>query len=72
MSPPSTTAHWLSPPPLRPGDRVRLVAASSALAEATRLEAGIAISTFAVAGESLSVDTAEQLEQARALAAACA
>jgi muramoyltetrapeptide carboxypeptidase len=43
MSPPSTTAHWLSPPPLRPGDRVRLVAASSALAEATRLEAGIAI-----------------------------
>jgi 3-deoxy-manno-octulosonate cytidylyltransferase (CMP-KDO synthetase) len=34
------------------------------------LEAGIAISTFAVAGESLSVDTAEQLEQARALAAA--
>jgi 3-deoxy-manno-octulosonate cytidylyltransferase (CMP-KDO synthetase) len=34
------------------------------------LEAGIAISTFAVVGESLSVDTAEQLEQARALAAA--
>jgi 3-deoxy-manno-octulosonate cytidylyltransferase (CMP-KDO synthetase) len=34
------------------------------------LEAGIAISTFAVPGESLSVDTAEQLEQARALAAA--
>jgi 3-deoxy-manno-octulosonate cytidylyltransferase (CMP-KDO synthetase) len=34
------------------------------------LEAGIAISTFAVAGESLSVDTAEQLEQARVLAAA--
>jgi 3-deoxy-manno-octulosonate cytidylyltransferase (CMP-KDO synthetase) len=34
------------------------------------LEAGIAISTFVVAGESLSVDTAEQLDQARALAAA--
>ncbi len=34
------------------------------------LEAGIAISTFVVAGESLSVDTAEQLEQARILAAA--
>ena len=33
------------------------------------LEAGIAISTFAVTGESLSVDTAEQLEQARAMAA---
>jgi 3-deoxy-manno-octulosonate cytidylyltransferase (CMP-KDO synthetase) len=34
------------------------------------LEAGIGIGTFAVEGESLSVDTAEQLEQARALAAA--
>jgi 3-deoxy-manno-octulosonate cytidylyltransferase (CMP-KDO synthetase) len=34
------------------------------------LEAGIAIGTFPVEGESLSVDTAEQLEQARALAAA--
>lgn len=30
-------------PPLHPGDRVRLVAASSALEEATRLEEGIAI-----------------------------
>ncbi|MFN7898348.1 MAG: LD-carboxypeptidase, partial [Synechococcaceae cyanobacterium] len=43
MSSSSSACHWLSPPPLRPGDRVRLVAASSALAEATRLEAGIAI-----------------------------
>jgi len=34
------------------------------------LEAGITIGTFAVEGESLSVDTADQLEQARALAAA--
>ncbi|MEB3171863.1 MAG: 3-deoxy-manno-octulosonate cytidylyltransferase [Synechococcaceae cyanobacterium] len=33
------------------------------------LEAGIGIGTFTVAGESLSVDTAEQLEQARAIAA---
>ena len=33
------------------------------------LEAGIGIGTFTVEGESLSVDTAEQLEQARALAA---
>ena len=33
------------------------------------IEAGIAISTFLVEGESLSVDTAEQLEQARAIAA---
>jgi len=32
------------------------------------IEAGIAIGTFPVAGESLSVDTAEQLEQARAMA----
>ena len=31
------------PPPLRPGDRVRLVAASSALESAERLEAGIAL-----------------------------
>jgi muramoyltetrapeptide carboxypeptidase len=31
------------PPPLRPGDRVRLVAASSALAEAGRLEEGLAL-----------------------------
>jgi muramoyltetrapeptide carboxypeptidase len=31
------------PPPLRPGDAVRLVAASSALAEATNLEAGLAV-----------------------------
>lgn len=33
------------------------------------LEAGIGIGTFAVEGESLSVDTAEQLEEARRLAA---
>jgi 3-deoxy-manno-octulosonate cytidylyltransferase (CMP-KDO synthetase) len=32
------------------------------------IEAGISIGTFPVEGESLSVDTAEQLEQARALA----
>ncbi|MEB3255992.1 MAG: LD-carboxypeptidase [Synechococcaceae cyanobacterium] len=32
-----------TPPPLRPGDRVRLVAASSALAESERLEAGLAL-----------------------------
>jgi len=31
------------PPPLRPGDRVRLVAASSALAEGGRLEEGLAL-----------------------------
>jgi muramoyltetrapeptide carboxypeptidase len=31
------------PPPLRPGDRVRLVAASSALEEAERLMAGLAV-----------------------------
>ncbi|MFN7818926.1 MAG: 3-deoxy-manno-octulosonate cytidylyltransferase [Cyanobacteriota bacterium] len=36
------------------------------------LEAGIAIGTFEVAGDFLSVDTPEQLEQARALAAASA
>ena len=34
------------------------------------IEAGIQIGTFPVAEESLSVDTAEQLEQARAIAAA--
>jgi 3-deoxy-manno-octulosonate cytidylyltransferase (CMP-KDO synthetase) len=33
------------------------------------LEAGIGIATFTVEGESLSVDTLEQLEQARAIAA---
>jgi 3-deoxy-manno-octulosonate cytidylyltransferase (CMP-KDO synthetase) len=33
------------------------------------IEAGIGIGTFPVEGESLSVDTAEQLEQARAMAA---
>jgi len=32
------------------------------------IEAGIEIGTFRVQGESLSVDTAEQLEQARLLA----
>lgn len=31
------------PPPLRPGDRVRLVAASSALRDSARLEAGVAV-----------------------------
>ena len=36
------------------------------------IEAGIQIGTFSVEGESLSVDTAEQLEQARAIAAAMA
>jgi 3-deoxy-manno-octulosonate cytidylyltransferase (CMP-KDO synthetase) len=36
------------------------------------LEAGIGIGTFPVAEESLSVDTAEQLEQARAIAAGAA
>ncbi|MCX5932919.1 MAG: LD-carboxypeptidase [Cyanobacteria bacterium] len=35
-------SDWL-PPPLRLGDRVRLVAASSALGESQRLEAGIAV-----------------------------
>jgi 3-deoxy-manno-octulosonate cytidylyltransferase (CMP-KDO synthetase) len=34
------------------------------------LEAGIGIGTFAVEGESLSVDTPEQLEEARAIATA--
>ena len=43
MSPTAAASAWSSPPPLRPGDRVRLVAASSAVAEASRLEAGIAI-----------------------------
>jgi len=33
----------LQPPPLRPGDRVQLVAASSALADGERLEAGLAV-----------------------------
>jgi muramoyltetrapeptide carboxypeptidase len=33
------------PPPLRPGDRVRLVAASSALAESGSLDAGLALLT---------------------------
>ena len=38
------TAQSLAlPPPLRPGDRVRLVAASSALADGERLEAGVAL-----------------------------
>ena len=36
------------------------------------IEAGIGIGTFPAAGESLSVDTAEQLEQARAIAAGLA
>jgi muramoyltetrapeptide carboxypeptidase len=43
MTPPDAPHRWSSPPPLRPGDRVRLVAASSAVADASRLEAGIAI-----------------------------
>ena len=34
------------------------------------IEAGIGVDTFPVEDESLSVDTAEQLEQARAIAAA--
>lgn len=42
--PPVAAAPCLTlPPALRPGDRVRLVAASSALEEAARLEAGIAV-----------------------------
>ncbi|MFN7679182.1 MAG: LD-carboxypeptidase [Cyanobacteriota bacterium] len=41
MSPP--TRGPVLPPPLRTGDQVRLVAASSALADATRLEAGMEI-----------------------------
>ena len=32
-----------------------------------RIEAGLTIATFRVEGTSLSVDTAEQLEQARAM-----
>ena len=41
---PDPTAQPLPlPPPLRPGDRVRLVAASSALADGERLEAGVAL-----------------------------
>jgi 3-deoxy-manno-octulosonate cytidylyltransferase (CMP-KDO synthetase) len=43
---------------------------SEKLEQLRLLEAGIGIGTFAVAQESLSVDTAEQLEQARLIAAA--
>jgi 3-deoxy-manno-octulosonate cytidylyltransferase (CMP-KDO synthetase) len=42
---------------------------SEKLEQLRLLEAGIGIGTFPVAEESLSVDTAEQLEQARAIAA---
>ena len=41
---------------------------SEKLEQLRLIEAGIPIGTFKVAGESLSVDTAEQLEQARAIA----
>jgi 3-deoxy-manno-octulosonate cytidylyltransferase (CMP-KDO synthetase) len=41
---------------------------SEKLEQLRLLEAGIQIGTFTVEGESLSVDTAEQLEQARAIA----
>ncbi|MFM7265469.1 MAG: LD-carboxypeptidase [Cyanobium sp.] len=46
------------PPPLRPGDRVRLVAASSALAEGGRLEEGVALLErwgLVVAAETLAI-----------------
>ena len=46
------------PPPLRPGDRVRLVAASSALAEGGRLEEGLALLGrwgLVVDGEALAI-----------------
>ncbi|MCH9714098.1 MAG: 3-deoxy-manno-octulosonate cytidylyltransferase [Cyanobacteria bacterium] len=42
---------------------------SEKLEQLRLIEAGIGIGSFPVAGESLSVDTAEQLEQARAIAA---
>ena len=42
---------------------------SEKLEQLRLIEAGIGIGTFPVEGESLSVDTAEQLEQARAIAA---
>jgi 3-deoxy-manno-octulosonate cytidylyltransferase (CMP-KDO synthetase) len=55
-------ARWndLPPSPLEQIER---------LEQLRLMEAGIGIGTFAVEGESLSVDTAEQLEQARAIAA---
>ncbi|MEI6829865.1 MAG: LD-carboxypeptidase [Synechococcaceae cyanobacterium ELA445] len=43
MSPPGPHRGIPLPPPLRPGDRVRLVAASSALREQERLRAGLAL-----------------------------
>jgi 3-deoxy-manno-octulosonate cytidylyltransferase (CMP-KDO synthetase) len=42
---------------------------SEKLEQLRLIEAGIGIGTFPVEGESLSVDTAEQLEQARSIAA---
>jgi muramoyltetrapeptide carboxypeptidase len=41
--PPAALRLPAQPPPLRAGDRVRLVAASSALADLERLEAGVAV-----------------------------
>ncbi|MEB3333659.1 MAG: 3-deoxy-manno-octulosonate cytidylyltransferase [Cyanobacteriota bacterium] len=55
-------ARWLSLPP-SPLEHIER------LEQLRLLEAGIGIGTFEVAGDFLSVDTAEQLEQARALAA---
>jgi 3-deoxy-manno-octulosonate cytidylyltransferase (CMP-KDO synthetase) len=55
-------ARWphLPPSPLEESER---------LEQLRLLEAGIGIGTFPVAGESLSVDTPEQLQEARAIAA---
>ncbi|MEB3350760.1 MAG: 3-deoxy-manno-octulosonate cytidylyltransferase [Cyanobacteriota bacterium] len=55
-------ARWPSLPP-SPLERIEK------LEQLRLLEAGIGIGTFEVAGDFLSVDTADQLEQARALAA---
>lgn len=55
-------ARWSSLPP-SPLEHIEK------LEQLRLLEAGIAIGTFEVAGDFLSVDTAEQLDQARALAA---
>jgi 3-deoxy-manno-octulosonate cytidylyltransferase (CMP-KDO synthetase) len=58
-------ARWphLPPSPLEESEK---------LEQLRLLEAGIGIGTFPVAEASLSVDTAEQLEEARAIAAAAA
>jgi 3-deoxy-manno-octulosonate cytidylyltransferase (CMP-KDO synthetase) len=58
-------ARWphLPPSPLEESEK---------LEQLRLLEAGIDIGTFPVAEESLSVDTAEQLQEARAIAAAAA